>query len=165
MRQKLDDILKSIDWTVVQKHYDLGNHTALCCRHFGFSRATCTEAVKRGLLKASRKKDYSKAVLRFNWQAIQAYYDKKHDGRECCAKFKCSVLTFEYAAKTGRICLRPAWTTSENLFTLKRYRKDSVHLKHRLLRERLLPYKCAKCGIWRWNGKILSLEQIGRAHV
>lgn len=42
------------------------------------------------------------------------------------------------------------------------FRKGSNHLggviRHRILTQGLIPYRCAECQRYRWNGKILSLQ-------
>ena len=158
MRKTRTSLIAAIDWKEVQNYYDQGNGSISCCKHFGFSRSTFTEAVKRRLLKASRKKDFDRAVLRYDWKPIQSYYNRGHNGRECCRKFGCSVLTFEHAAKVGAVKIRPAYCASETLFCAKKQRIDAVHLKHRLLRDRIFTYRCAICGTWRWQDKILALD-------
>lgn len=46
---------------------------------------------------------------------------------------------------------------SEKLFT-KKGRHNRHIVRKRIIRDKLLPYKCAICGIHVWNGKTLSLE-------
>lgn len=65
----------------------------------------------------------------------------------------CDVSHFYYPSKI-----------SDNMFSLSEILvKDSTYksmsaLKRRLIKENVIEYKCAKCGINTWNGKVLSLQ-------
>ena len=160
MKKTMSELVQQVNWATVQSYYDGGHNTKSCCVKFGLVRNWITLAAKQGLIKVSRKRDYEMCCSRYEWTKIQKYYDLGYSGRECCQKFRCSNLTFLHAAKSGRIVLRPFETHSEDLFTVtsKPYRSDQVHLKHRLIRERILPYRCGQCGISKWNGAIIGLE-------
>ena len=45
---------------------------------------------------------------------------------------------------------------TEDLFNNKKHPR--VVIRRRIIKENLIPYKCAICGITEWNGKTLSLE-------
>jgi 5-methylcytosine-specific restriction endonuclease McrA len=45
------DAQKRYDWAAIQEHYDAGATVRACGKHFGFSLATWTKAVRRGAVK------------------------------------------------------------------------------------------------------------------
>lgn len=66
-----------------------------------------------------------------------------------------NITGTEFRGKSPLI--KPKTVNKEKLFS-----ENSKHSRHALrttiIRENLLPYKCAICGITEWNGKTLSLE-------
>jgi regulatory LuxR family protein len=94
-------------------------------------------------------------TVRYDWAAIQAYYDQDHSMRECQEKFGFSAWAWHYAVKRGAIKTRPYPMPIDELLTGRRNR---THLKLRLLGAGLIEERCEQCGISEWRGAPLSLE-------
>jgi hypothetical protein len=98
----------------------------------------------------------SRYARRYNWEAVQDYYDRGHSIRECMAQFGFSSETWHSAVARGAVTSRPAKMPSERLFAAGVHRSRS-YLKTRLLDEGLMEPHCATCGISAWRGEPLSL--------
>jgi hypothetical protein len=92
---------------------------------------------------------------RYNWEAVQAYYDAGHSVNHCVAHFGFSKQTWHAAKNRGDVVTRPHAMSIEMLLSAPRSRS---HLKKRLLRAGLLDNRCQRCGIAKWHGNPLSLE-------
>ena len=92
---------------------------------------------------------------RYDWPAIQAYYDEGHSKRECERKFGFSAWAWHYAVKRGVIKPRPQAMPIDELL---KGRRNRTHLKMRLLGAGLLQNVCEECGISEWRDEPLSLE-------
>jgi DNA-binding CsgD family transcriptional regulator/5-methylcytosine-specific restriction endonuclease McrA len=97
-----------------------------------------------------------RGARRYDWAAIQRFYDAGHSVRECVATFGFSHETWQAARRRGAIVTRPQRTPSELMFSAGRLR-NRANVKRRLLVEGLKPASCATCGIADWLGKPLSL--------
>jgi 5-methylcytosine-specific restriction endonuclease McrA len=95
------------------------------------------------------------AARRFDWAAIQAYYDADHDLRDCQARFGFSESAWGSAATRGAVVPRSRGMPIEELLAAPRVRD---HLKRRLLAVGVLPQRCERCGISEWLGNPLSLQ-------
>jgi len=68
---------------------------------------------------------------RYDWRAIQAYYDEGHTPAECRERFGCSIPAWQDARRRGALTVRPAaaplaeWLATDR--SVVRY-----HLKRRL---------------------------------
>jgi hypothetical protein len=76
---------------------------------------------------------------RYDWIAVQAYYDAGHSVNECVAHFGFSKETWHAAKNRGEIVTRPHAMSIEALLSAPRSRS---HLKKRLLAAGLLPNRC-----------------------
>src|SRR5690242_11220187 len=74
------------DGTAVQRYHDEGLGFVECQRRFGSTHTAWIKAIKRGELRASETR-FSDRRRRYDWAAVQAYYDEGHSYRECRAKF------------------------------------------------------------------------------
>ena len=92
---------------------------------------------------------------RYDWEAVQAYYDEGHSGRECIRHFGFSAETWHAAKRRGDIVTRPRVMSVEELVLGPRNR---THLRDRLMREGLLPAHCQVCGLTSWLGRPISLQ-------
>lgn len=126
--------------------------------------ATCTEiAAALGLAKSTvsyhlrnlgRPVD-ERCARRYDWAAIQLYYDEGHSIRECEARFGVSHAAVVAAAKRGDLRTRAQSMPVETLLEGPRNR---VHLRRRLVAAGLLVDRCAECGIREWRGRPISLQ-------
>jgi DNA-binding CsgD family transcriptional regulator/5-methylcytosine-specific restriction endonuclease McrA len=120
-------------------------------RQLGLSKATVSYHARRLGLPVDER-----GARRYDWPAIQQYYDEGHSVRECVKAFGFSHETWNAAKKRGAILTRPQRTPNEELFVVGLPR-NRANLKRRLLIEGLKPNSCAVCGITDWLGAPLSL--------
>jgi 5-methylcytosine-specific restriction endonuclease McrA len=92
---------------------------------------------------------------RYDWNAVQDYYDLGHTVNECVARFGFSKQTWHAAKNRGAIVTRKRAMPIEQLLC---GRRDRAHLKGRLIKAGLLRERCQSCGIAEWRGKRLALE-------
>jgi HNH endonuclease len=98
----------------------------------------------------------SRFAGRFDWKAIQAYYDAGHSIRECCASFGCTTGAWHDAKRRGAIATRPVAMPIDQLLVMGAAR-NRLHLKKRLLAAGLKNPRCEDCGLDSWRGMSLSL--------
>lgn len=91
---------------------------------------------------------------RYDWNAVQQFYDEGHTVRECQEHFGFSTETWYSARQRGDVVARPIAMAVSELLAGPRGRQ---HLKKRLLREGLLTEACDDCGITEWRDRPLSL--------
>jgi 5-methylcytosine-specific restriction endonuclease McrA len=99
-----------------------------------------------------------KAAKRYDWDAVQRYYDEGHSARECADHFGFSDSSWSYAVKMGRVRKSEFAMPIEELLVPDREQTSRRHLKQRILRLGLLEPKCAICNITDWLGQPLVLE-------
>ena len=93
---------------------------------------------------------------RYDWPAIQAYYDEGHSKRECEQQFGFSAWAWSYAVKRGAIVPRPhAMPLNQLLINGRRGREN---IRRRLIAEGVKDATCEECGISEWRDEPLSLE-------
>jgi DNA-binding CsgD family transcriptional regulator len=120
-------------------------------RRLGLSKSTVSYHARRLGLPVDER-----GARRYDWQAVQRYYDEGHSVRECVRAFGFSSDTWSSAKKRGAIVTRPQRTPKEVLFVAGQPR-NRANLKRRLLAEGLKPDRCAICDISEWLGAPLSL--------
>jgi hypothetical protein len=96
-------------------------------------------------------------ACRYDWEAVQSYYDEGHSTRACMKRFGFSAWAWSYAVKRGTIKARPQAIPPAELFVLGRTRNRN-HLKLRLVAAGLKDNRCEECGIDEWRGKPLSMS-------
>lgn len=130
---------------------DGGLSRAEAARRLGLSKATISYHARRLGVPVD-----SRCARRYDWNAVQEYYDRGHSVRECIAQFGFSSRTWSDAVARGAVVARPARMASERFFAAGVHR-NRTYLKLRLLAEGLKEPWCATCGISEWHGKRLSL--------
>ncbi|HEY4427849.1 MAG TPA: HNH endonuclease signature motif containing protein [Solirubrobacteraceae bacterium] len=105
--------------------------------------------------KRSGMKMDTKSARRYDWTAIQAFYEAGHTVRECQERFGFSSAAWTGAVARGDALARPRMMSIDQLL---RGRRDRTHLKGRLVKAGLLPTSCAECGITTWRERALALE-------
>ena len=98
----------------------------------------------------------SRCARRYDWRAVQEYYDRGHSIRECQAKFGFSKETWHSAVRRGAVKARPAKMPSSEFFVAGVHR-SRTYLKKRLVEEGFVAPHCATCRIQAWRKKPLSL--------
>jgi DNA-binding CsgD family transcriptional regulator len=93
---------------------------------------------------------------RYDWAAIQRYYDDGHSVRDCIKAFGFSSASWSDAVKRGAIVPRPSATPISELLVAGTYRGRN-NLKLRLIKEGLKQERCERCDLTAWLGEPLSL--------
>ena len=94
---------------------------------------------------------------RFDWIAIQAYYDSGHTFRETKARFGFSNGAWAKAAEAGKIVPRRNVTELET-WLVEGSTVNRQHLKRRLIDAGLKDHACETCGLSEWLGRPITLE-------
>jgi 5-methylcytosine-specific restriction endonuclease McrA len=94
---------------------------------------------------------------RYDWSAIQAFYDEGHSIRECAREFGFCRETWHRAVRVGLLRSRPAAAPIDT-YLVKGRRVNRHHLKQRLLASGLKSHRCEVCGIDEWRGKPISMS-------
>ena len=87
---------------------------------------------------------------KFDWITVQKYHDNGHTVKECKALFGISSAGWYKARVRKQIVSR---RRQRDFSTLR----GRTSIRRRILTNKLLPYKCSKCGIKEWNKEKLSL--------
>ena len=148
---------KQFDWPAMQAYIDAGNGFLRCRARFGIAHATWKKAVAWGDIRPDTfRKPYSDANKRYDWAAVQAYYDAGASYRSCRARFGFTAATWWKAVKGGRVIPRPpqVWTTEEALANSR----CRATIKRHLLRAGIIVNRCDWCGLSEWRGRPLSIQ-------
>jgi hypothetical protein len=94
--------------------------------------------------------------FRYDWSAVQRYYDEGHSIRECCLYFGFSAYSWHQATKRGAIVSRPRGIPLERLLVANTPR-GRWNIKQRLLAAGLKQNRCEECGVAHWRNRPLSL--------
>ncbi len=134
----------------VQALLDAGRSRTEIARELGVCKSTVSYHARRlgGTMDL-------RAARRYDWEAIQQYYDSGHTFSECMAHFGFSKHAWHEAKKRGDLVTRPHVMSIEQLLCGRRSR---AHLKGRLIKAGLLLEHCQSCGIADWLGRPLALE-------
>jgi DNA-binding CsgD family transcriptional regulator len=130
---------------------ELGLSRAEIARRMGLSKASVSYHARR----LGHAVD-ERCARRYDWGAIQRFYDAGHSLAECIAAFGFSNQTWHAAVNAGRIVPRPASTPIAELCAAGTSRSRG-NLKRRLLREGLKEERCEGCGLHRWQSRPLPL--------
>jgi DNA-binding CsgD family transcriptional regulator/5-methylcytosine-specific restriction endonuclease McrA len=129
----------------------LGARRAEIARRLGVSKATVSyHAARLGQTIDSR------FARRYDWSAVQEYYDAGNSVRRCMRAFGFSAASWCEAVRRGAVVERPVATPIGELLVADTYR-GRYNLKLRLLREGLKENRCERCGVSDWRGESLTL--------
>lgn len=92
----------------------------------------------------SAERPFTDRRRRYDWAAVQAYYDEGHSYRECRAKYGFNANSWHKARLRGEIQTRPQAMPLEELL---RRGVSRYNVKMRLLRAGLLQNHCEECGL------------------
>ena len=120
-------------------------------RRLGVSKATVSYHARR----LGQSVD-ARCARRYDWDAVQRYYDAGHSVRQCVEAFGFSTASWYEAVKRGAISPRPSATPLADLLVADTYR-GRYNLKLRLLREGVKDPRCERCGLGEWRGAPLTL--------
>lgn len=97
-----------------------------------------------------------RGARRYDWSAVQRYYDEGHGLRECIERFGFSRQTWHAAVNRGAIIPRPHAMPLERLLVANTYRSRH-NIKLRLLGAGVKQNRCEECGLTAWRGRPLSM--------
>ncbi len=108
------------------------------------------------------------AHRKYDWSKVQEKIEAGFSAKECMKTFGFHSSTFYDAVKCGRITFakkKDNIIPIEELslrYTGRQGRGLRFYMKQRLLKEKLVKYECALCGIYEWRGQklILRLDHI-----
>lgn len=92
---------------------------------------------------------------RYDWNAIQRYFDEGHTYEECMTRFGYGAAAWTAALRNGKL---RAFVRREELSAYLSRKLDRGQLRRRLLQEGVLTECCYECGITHWLGHRLSLH-------
>jgi DNA-binding CsgD family transcriptional regulator len=93
---------------------------------------------------------------RYDWAAVQRFYDEGHTITQCQEHFGFARKTFMDAVARGVIISRPQ-SAPVLEYLVRDRRVNRTHLKGRLLAAGLKQNRCERCGIEDWLGKPLAM--------
>lgn len=94
--------------------------------------------------------------FKYDWQAIQAFYDEGKTLSQCRERFGFAKGSWQKARLRGDIT--NVRSVKKPLHELLRRASSRTTIKARLIREGFLQNKCGRCGISEWCGKPLSVQ-------
>jgi DNA-binding transcriptional ArsR family regulator len=97
-----------------------------------------------------------RGARRYDWRAVQRFYDEGHSVAECVAHFGFSRQTWSAAVQRGAITTRDWVLPLERLLVADTYRSRH-NLKNRLIRAGVKQNRCEACGLTEWRGQPLSM--------
>jgi hypothetical protein len=141
------------DWAAVQRYHDLGHGFVECQRKFGFSHTAWIKAIKRDQLLTART-PFLDRRRKFDWTAVQRYYDDGHTYRECAQAFGFSSGSWTKAVDRGELHARARRRPLDVVLASG----DRGAVKRHLLEAGILENRCGWCGITEWRGKPISIQ-------
>jgi biotin operon repressor len=130
---------------------DSGLSGAEIARELGISKSTVSYHKRR----LGHSID-TRCNRRYDWDAVQRFYDAGHSITECQTRFGFARKTFMDAAARGAVMTRPQGAPLVTYLVTGR-RTNRTHLKVRLLAEGLKQNRCELCGITDWRGEPLAM--------
>jgi DNA-binding CsgD family transcriptional regulator len=124
---------------------------AQIARRLGISKATVSYHARR----LGQTID-ERCARRYDWEAVQRYYDDGHSVRDCIRFFGFSAASWFDAVNRGAIVARPSATPISELLAADTYH-GRHNLKARLVREGLKCNACEQCGLIDWLGQPITL--------
>ena len=128
-----------------------GHSRAETARRLGLSRPTVSYHAR--LLGEAIDE---RGARRYDWRAVQRYYDDHHTVADCVAAFGFSKQTWYAAVKRGAVVGRPTALPMSELCVAGSDRSRN-NLKRRLLASGVREPRCAVCATTDWRGRPLSL--------
>jgi Helix-turn-helix domain len=122
-------------------------------RELGLRKSTVAYHARRLGIPADEK-----ASRRYDWDAVQRFYDSGASVRECAERFGFCLASWHGAVKRGAVVSRPVAMPIGELLVVGRAATNRSHLKERLFKEGLKQNRCEECGITEWRGKPLSMQ-------
>jgi hypothetical protein len=125
---------------------------AAVARELGIAKSTVSHHAARAGLRIDER-----CARRYDWAAIQRFYDEGHSIAQCVEAFGFNRWTFNEARRRGELTTRPRSAPAGDIFA-QGVRRSRGHLKSRLRQDGLLPDACEECGLSEWRGRPLTLQ-------
>lgn len=135
----------------VRQLLNAGLPRADIARHLDLSRSTVSYHARR-----IGKPIDARCARRYDWTAVQAFYDTGASVRQAAAAFGFSKHSWHAAVKRGDIVPRPVAMPLSELLVAGKYR-GREHLKRRILAAGFKHSACEHCGIADWLGTPIGL--------
>ncbi len=119
-------------------------------RRLGLSKATISYHARRLGAPVDER-----CARRYDWAAVQQYYDLGHSVRECRAAFGFTSQTWHAAVQRGSVIPRPHPMPIEQLLA-EGCPRNRQHIKRRLISAGLRTDRCEGCGLQHWRGMRVS---------
>jgi hypothetical protein len=116
---------------------------------FGFTAVAWYKAIQRGRLRAAV------SVTRYDWAAVQRYYDEGHTFRECQTRFGFAAQAWAKAVRRGDLVPRANRWPLAKVLSQARCRNT---VKRHLLEAGILENVCEECGLREWLGRPLVIQ-------
>jgi hypothetical protein len=97
-----------------------------------------------------------RGARRYDWAAVQDFYDAGHSVADCVAHFGFSRQTWSAAVQRGAIVPRDWVLPLDDLLVADTYRCRH-NLKSRLIKAGIKANRCEECGLAEWRGRELSI--------
>jgi DNA-binding CsgD family transcriptional regulator len=97
-----------------------------------------------------------KCSRRYDWSAVQRYYDEGHSVRDCVKAFGFALSSWSAAVARGAIVPRPRARSLDEMFAPNSHRHRR-NLKLRLIAEGIKEGRCELCGTSEWLGQPLTM--------
>jgi DNA-binding CsgD family transcriptional regulator len=123
-----------------------GHSRAEIARRLGISKPTVSYHARR----LGEPVD-DRAARRYDWAAVQRYYDEGHSVADCVEAFHFSRQTWSAAVARGAIVPRPQALPLEEL-CVDGTPRARENLKRRLLASGVKDRQCEQCGLRHWQG-------------
>ena len=134
----------------IRSRLEAGQTVGVIARELGIAPATVS-------YHARRLGYPPKPRARYDWAAIQRYYDDGHTYRETKALFGFSSGAWAKAVEAGKIVARRN-VTELSTWLVAGSGVNRQHLKRRLIAAGLKSNACEQCGLSEWRGRPITLE-------
>jgi hypothetical protein len=147
------------DWKAIQRYHDQGHGFVACQKRFGVTHTAWNKAISAGRLQTAPR-PFKDRRRRYDWAAIQAFYNEGHTYRESAKRFGFCAASWQKAVQRGELKPRFGRVPIERLLVPNGGSRRSV--KQRLLECGLVENRCEICGLEDWLGKpiIIHLDHI-----
>jgi DNA-binding transcriptional ArsR family regulator len=97
-----------------------------------------------------------RGARRYDWDAVQRFYDEGHGVRDCIERFGFSRQTWHAAVTRGAVVPRAFPMPLHRLLVAGTYRSRH-NVKLRMLGAGVKESRCELCGLTEWRGRPLSM--------
>jgi DNA-binding CsgD family transcriptional regulator/5-methylcytosine-specific restriction endonuclease McrA len=120
-------------------------------RELGLTKSTVAYHARRLQVPVDER-----CARRYDWQAIQSFYDEGHSVRDCQLRFGFSSQTWNSAVRRGAVRSRPRKLPLSELLVADTFRSRH-NLRLRLIGEGVKEAQCERCGLTTWREKPVPL--------